>query len=266
MQKFRLDDIKPFSFSDLQGLEKSSEKIEAFEFQSLDKGVLKTREIPQETLRLERKSEKNNNFKIDSTVREHRGISKQEQDDVENKIKEEVTKRLDSSMKQAVDEGRSLGREEGKKEIQNVITEEMKKRIDDFAMTIEAVQSQANSVLEKNKSDIQEFVKRMAQWVALKEINNKVYFETLLEKLILEMNARRNLVIKVGKNNFNQMPEVISSVEARLGQLTNVRIEIVPELNYPGIILESENGLIDGSLEGIFQNIDKIFEQVTSNE
>jgi flagellar assembly protein FliH len=62
------------------------------------------------------------------------------------------------------------------------------------------------------------------------------------------------------------MPEVIQTVETRLGQLTNVRVEIVPEINHPGIILESENGLIDGSLEGVFQNIDKIFEQVVKHE
>ena len=62
------------------------------------------------------------------------------------------------------------------------------------------------------------------------------------------------------------MPEVIQLVESRLGQLTNIRVEIVPEIIHPGIILESENGLIDGSMEGVFRNIDKIFEQVTSNE
>jgi flagellar assembly protein FliH len=62
------------------------------------------------------------------------------------------------------------------------------------------------------------------------------------------------------------MPEIITAVESKIGQLLNVRIEIVPEINYPGIILESENGLIDGSLEGVFQNIDKIFEQVMKNE
>ena len=62
------------------------------------------------------------------------------------------------------------------------------------------------------------------------------------------------------------MPEVVQMVEAKLGQLSNVRIEIVPEISHPGIILESENGLIDGSMEGVFQNIDKIFEQVLKHE
>ena len=83
---------------------------------------------------------------------------------------------------------------------------------------------------------------------------------------MLELNARKNLIVKVGRANFEQMPEIIQTVEARLGQLSNLRIEIVPEIQHPGIILESENGLIDGSLEGVFQNIDKIFEQVVNHE
>ena len=60
--------------------------------------------------------------------------------------------------------------------------------------------------------------------------------------------------------------DVMKTVEARLGQLQNTRIEIVPELRHPGIILESENGLIDGSLEGVFANIDRVFGQVLGHE
>ncbi len=100
----------------------------------------------------------------------------------------------------------------------------------------------------------------------LKEINEKMYLENLLEKLILELNSRKNIIVKVGQNNFAHMPEIIKTVEAKLGQLSNVRVEIVPELNEPGIILECENGLIDGSLQGVFLNIDKIFEQVLGHE
>ena len=120
-------------------------------------------------------------------------------------------------------------------------------------------------IIDKSRHEIYEFVKRFTKWIVLKEINEKLYLENLLEKLILELNARKNLIIKVGLANFNQMPEVVQAVEARLGQLSNLRIEVVPEIQHPGIILESENSLIDGSIEGVFQNIDKIFEQVVKH-
>ena len=128
-----------------------------------------------------------------------------------------------------------------------------------------AIQSQNEKIIDKSRHEIYEFVKRFTKWIVLKEINEKLYLENLLEKLILELNARKNLIIKVGLANFNQMPEVVQAVEARLGQLSNLRIEVVPEIQHPGIILESENSLIDGSIEGVFQNIDKIFEQVVKH-
>jgi flagellar assembly protein FliH len=138
--------------------------------------------------------------------------------------------------------------------------------VEDFGQVIAQVQGQSNKIMENNRSEVYEFVKRFTKWIILKEVNEKVYLEGLLEKLILELNARKNLIVKVGRANFSQMPEVIAAVEARLGNLQNVRIEIVPEINHPGIILESENGLIDGSLEGVFKNIDKIFESVVGHE
>jgi flagellar assembly protein FliH len=48
------------------------------------------------------------------------------------------------------------------------------------------------------------------------------------------------------------MPEIIETVEAKLGHLSNVRIEIASEINHPGIILESENGLIAGCRTLVF--------------
>ena len=90
--------------------------------------------------------------------------------------------------------------------------------------------------------------------------------EKLLEKLILEMNVRKNIVLRVSQAQFPLMNDIVKNVEQRVGQLSNIRVEILPEIKHPGIILESENGLIDGSIEGVFRNIDKIFEQVVSDE
>ena len=177
-----------------------------------------------------------------------------------------MKRRLEAAYQDAYQEGLEKGRAEGKEEALNEFHEVLGQRVEEFGQVIAQVQSQSDKVIEKNRTEVYEFIKRFTKWIVLKEINEKVYLETLLEKLILELNARKNLIVKVGRANFAQMPEVVQTVEARLGQLSNIRIEIVPEINHPGIILESENGLIDGSLEGVFANIDKIFEQVIKNE
>ena len=266
MQKFRSSDIKSFEFSDLKGTHVVTQsEFKSFNFSELNGESFKSEKVSEETVRSERGFEKKNNFRIDGAVRDSRGLSRQENSDFESRIAEEVTRRLEMAYQDAHNEGLEKGRAEGKAEAFAQYQQELEVKIEDFVQVVNAMQSQNNKLLEKNRHEIYEFIKRFTKWIVLKEINEKVYLETLLEKLILEMNTRKNLIVKVGRANFSQMPEVIQVVEGRLGQLSNLRVEIVPEIHHPGIILESENGLIDGSIEGVFQNMDKIFEQVVKH-
>jgi flagellar assembly protein FliH len=263
MQKYRSSDVKPFEFNDLQSKHVvSSGEFKSFSFNELNGEVFNKDKISEETLRSERSFEQKNNFKIDGIVRSSRGLVEQEQSDLERSIQEEVNRRLEEAYHKVHAEGLEKGREEGRQMAFEEYQQELTSRIDSFTHIIESLNGQSEKILEKNRTEVYEFIKRFTKWIVLKEIDEKAYLESLLEKLILELNARKNLIVKVGRNNFTQMPEVIQHVESRVGQLTNVRIEIVPEINHPGIILESENGLIDGSLEGVFQNIDRIFEQM----
>lgn len=263
MQKYRSSEIKSFEFSDLQGTDVvTQEGFKAFSFNELSGEVFNKEKISDETLRTERAHEKKSSFKIEGVVRESRGISRQEQSDFENRIQNEVNRRLEAAYQEAYKEGIEKGKEVGRQAAYAEYQVELEAKIEEFSKTIESLSGQNEKILEKKHQEIYEFIKRFTKWIVLKEIDEKVYLESLLEKLILELNARKNLIIKVGRQNFANMQEVIQVVESRLGQLSNVRVEIVPEIHHPGIILESENGLIDGSMEGVFQNIDKIFEQL----
>jgi flagellar assembly protein FliH len=268
MQKYRNAQVKTFEFNDLQSSHVVSNEAtpKAFDFQALHGESLNRPKMSEETIRSERAFESKSSFRIDDNVRESRGISRQEKGDFEGRIEQEVERRLEEAYKQAYAEGIEKGRAEGKEEAMNDYHEALGQKVEDFAQVIAQVQQQSTRIGETSKAEIYEFVKRFTKWIVLKEINEKVYLEALLEKLLLELNVRKNLIIKVGRAQFSDMPEVVKAVEARLGQLSNTRIEIVPELSHPGIILESENGLIDGSMEGVFKNIDKIFEQVLGHE
>jgi flagellar assembly protein FliH len=267
MEKYRSSDIRPFQFSDLQSTHVvSGNQFKPFEFKALSGEVTASSGPSQEEIRAERSFAEKSNFKVDDIVSVYRGLSKQEQNDLENRIEQDVKQRLEAAYQQAFNEGVEKGREEGKQIAYQEYQQSLDLKVEHFAQILSEVQSQTEKIIENNRSEIYEFIKRFSKWIILKEINEKAYLEGLLEKLILELNARKNLIVKVGRDHFSDMPDVIKVVESRLGQLSNLRIEIVPEIHYPGIILESENGLIDGSLEGVFQNIDKIFEQVVGHE
>lgn len=265
MQKQR-DDIKTFKFSEINGEHVvSGNQFQAFAFKDLNGETVKTR-ASEDEIRSERGFAAKNDFKIDELVKDYRGLSRQEQTDLEKKIQAEVTKRVEAAYQQAYAEGLAKGEEKGREEALTRHTTELSGNVDDFVTLISGLQDQTAAYMTQHRAEVYEFLKRFTKWIVMKEINEKVYLEQLLEKLILELNCRKNLIIKVGRAQFEAMPEVMKTVESRLGQLQNTRIEIVPELRHPGIVLESENGLIDGSIEGVFANIDKVFGQVLGHE
>lgn len=265
MQKQR-DDIKPFTFSEINGEHVvTGNQFQPFAFKTLTGESLKARASDEE-IRNERNFAAKNDFKIDDMVKDYRGLSRQEQTDLEKKIQIEVNKRVEEAFQKAYAEGLAKGEAKGKEQALASHTQELSGNVDHFVEIVSGLQGQTEAYMNQHRKEVYEFVKRFTKWIVLKEINEKVYLEQLLEKLILELNSRKNLIIKVGRAQFESMPDIMKTVEARLGQLQNTRIEIVQEIQHPGIILESENGLIDGSIEGVFANIDKIFGQVLGHE
>lgn len=266
MQKYQ--DIRPFQFADLEGKNDkvSSSSFKPFAFDELNGEVVHSATASEEDLRRERSYAKSSNFQIDSAVQNSRGLARQEEQELEDRIEAEVSRRLQAAYEEAVTKGREEGMRQGREEALTQHQQELQQKIEEFSQVLVTLQQQCTSIIENERHQIYEFVKRFTKWIVMKEIDEKIYLEKLLEKLILELNARKNLIVKVGRDHFSAMPEVVSAVESRLGTLQNLRVEIVPEINYPGIILEAENGLIDGSLEGVFQNIDRIFAQVLGHE
>ncbi len=269
MQKNKEFDVKPFNFTDFNQagkVVKGGSDFRPFEFEGLTGKSVNSEEISSDSIRSERQFEKKNNFKIDQVVRESRGLNTQENADIEARIQAEVQKRVEAIYQEAYQEGLEKGREEAYANAHQDFDSASAEKIEYLAQAFATIQPQIEEVQNKNRKQIYDFVKKFTKWIVLKEIDEQIYLEKLFEKLLLEINARNNLIVKVDPAHFQEMPEIIKAVESRLGQLKNIRVEVASELEHPGIILESENGIIDGSAEGIFQVIDKVFESVVGHE
>ena len=66
----------------------------------------------------------------------------------------------------------------------------------------------------------------------------------------------------MNSSDFKEMPEVLAHVQSRLGELKNVRVEIDSAILTSGIVIESDNGIINATLEEQFKSLDKLFEDV----
>lgn len=260
----RNQNVESYKFGELLPSAEAN-KNQSFELQSLNQFSNMKNQITDDLIRQERAFESKSSFSIDEIVRKHRGLTKQEQQDYENRIATEVEKRIDALREDAynagLEEGKKLGFDQAHKEA----AEKFDEKVQYLAEQIQLAIGQVESIYDHCKLDAYSMVKNLSKWVVLKEIDEKKYLERLLEKLILEIKTKNNLLIRVNQSAFEDMPEIIENVQRNIGKLTNARVEVEMDVERPGIILESENGIIDGTLDAQFASIDKLFESVGLN-
>jgi flagellar assembly protein FliH len=260
----QFSDVKEYQFLSFTDVEDEPNVVKTFEFQPISKaGDLKRQEDFQKVIKIERNHAKENQFKINPIVEKHRGIRDQEDLEYEMRVREEVEKRVrliqEDAYKAGYEEGVSQGREEIFDEMRNVVDQ----KLDNFSEMIHAVLKTQEDIVARQQQEIYVLIKNLTRWVILRELKEDgAYINRLLEKLLLEMQTRSNLLIQVNENNFNDMPEVLSHVQSKLGELKNVRVEIDNQIETQGIIVESDNGIINATMEEQFKSLDKLFEDV----
>lgn len=264
MEKAKLKDeeIVDYQFADLKGVP-LNESTSNYEFLDISKVSPSQEKEHQEVIRNERAHASRSNFKVAPIVREHRGMIKQEEDERENQIQNEVSRRLLMIEEDAYERGFQRGQEDGREEVFRETQAATDEKLELLNGMIKEVLGAKAEMLKEERVQVYETVKTLTKWIVLRELKEDgTYIERLLEKLILEMQTKSNLLIHVNQSAFESMPEVLDQIQKRIGELTNVRVEVDHNQDLPGMVLQSENGILNGRLGVQFKNLDKLYSNV----
>lgn len=254
-------EIQEFQFSEL--LPSSGNKgLETFELKSLKDVEQFKNGITEDDIRAEREAAERTSFNVLSEVAESRGMTRQAREDYERAVQEEVQRQLSQLRDQAYQEGLQKGQEEGREQAYSEGKQQVEEQLEAFVNQLAETQKQIDDILESSKLDAYNIIKNLTKWIVLKDVDEKYYLSRLLEKLIHEVNQKNNLVLHVNEQAFGYMPEIVKLVERKVGKLSNTRVEIDLDLQHNGIKLETENCIIDGSLDAQFEAIDELFKNV----
>lgn len=261
--------VESYSFEDFSHLPvHGAGEVKDFLFNEL--GTRRTeseRPEHQGMIRQEREFAEKNSFKFSPIVEKYRGIKNQEEQDIYKKIEEEVVRRVRQIRDEAFREGYKNGEIKGLQEIQSKTLKQSEEKIIRLADMIQEVHAKRDEVFEKQRKQIYELVKVLVKWVLMREVDkDDNYIERLMEKLILEIQERSHLIIRVNEADFTGMPEILETIQNKLGKLTNVRIEINHDLNHKGITIECDSAIIDGTLSSQLELIDRLFESSDAYE
>ncbi len=262
MEKAKVLDVSEYQFQDLKGTP-LNESTTDYEFQDINKVSPRQEEEHERTIKIERDHAARSNFKVAPIVREHRGMIQQEENERENQIQNEVNRRLLRIEEEAYAKGFERGQQDGRDEVFRETQAATDEKIQTLSEMVNDVLRTKSEMLKNERLQVYETVKTLTKWIILRELKDDgEYIERLLEKLILEMQTKSNLLIHVNQSSFDGMSEVLEEVQNRLGELTNVRVEMDHGLDLPGLVLQSENGILNGRIGVQFKNLDKLFSNV----
>lgn len=258
------DSVEDYKFHSFDGVKSDPQKSQDFEFHELDKSLDARRKDKDDLfLKDEREKSVEGDFVISPIVKQYRGIKDQEKREREELIELEVAKRLRRLKDQAIEEGFNEGVERGRTEAYSKLENEINTKIDTFSVMIDEVLKTHAEIVKNQKDEIYTLVRNLTKWVILRELDgDNNYLERLLERLTTELGTSSNILIQVNENEFDQMKDVLDVLQKRVTKMKNVRVEVDYEVPEKGIVVESQTGVVRGTLVEQFASLDKLFESV----
>jgi flagellar assembly protein FliH len=255
--------IEEYEFKSFSAIAGESDVVEDYSFQDLGEFVPKLAKRDSKKAKFERLSAEKKNFNISPIVKEHRGLLEQEREERERKIRDEVERRVDSVREEAFQQGFQEGIEAGKQEVYNQTRAATEEKLNALVDMINEVLILKEEIINNQKQDLYNLVRNLTKWVILRELKEDgEYITRLLEKLVTEIQTKANLLVQVDQKSFEGMEDVLETVQERIGTLKNVRVEVDYDIAGQGIIIDSDNGIINGTFEEQMISLDKLFESV----
>lgn len=259
--------VEMYEFSDFEkGEVETDVEVSDYEIKDLREYRQQVIESSQPIIKKERLHMEGNNFVIAPVVDHFRGLQDQAKREREERFQSELSKKFEEVREQAYKEGLEAGKKQGYEDIQNELQSVAVEKIQVLESYIQSIHDERAELLKSEKKNIYEIVKTLTKWVILRELEDDgAYLERLLGKLILEIQSKSNLLLKVDKEYLESMPEIFELVEQRVGELTNTRVEPIARTNgekEKGLILESENGIIDGTMNAQLENLENLFNEL----
>jgi flagellar assembly protein FliH len=263
LQDLLKDKVSNYEFEPLFSDSIAKEGFETFEFKPIERGQIVDTQEHERTIHHERKLAQEKQFKIAPIVREHRGLNRQEDLEKQRLIQEEVERQLVRIQDQAYKDGFNKGLEEGQEEVFKQTRAEVEQKLESLEGMIQQVLLTQEELLQEEKQTIYRTIKNLTKWVILRELEDDGdYVDRLLEKLISEIQLKSNILIRLDPKSFTEKPDILEMLQSKIGEMKNVRVETDYDIGGPGIIVESDNGIINGTLTEQFKSLSKLFENV----
>jgi flagellar assembly protein FliH len=206
-------------------------------------------------------------FKLSQLAKEAQGEEEKERRQIDAAIQSRV--QAESEMARAIGlkegyvEGLNQGRQEALEQYRKSSSEKVE-RLDQLVSSMEAAKIQ---IFEANQKFLVDLAYRVGRSVLLKELaTDREYVTRLARGLLEKIELRDNLTLKLNPSDAALVDELKAGLQGTFANLRNLAIETSSEVRGGGVVLESEWGAIDASLETQLSSLRAALQSSTRQE
>ena len=221
-------------------------------------------QISDQALEYVKNHESRGDFRVDKIVSEFVGIEELEKQSQQKEVAQQAIKMSQEIQEQAYAEAHKLGMEEGQekayKEEKTFIESEMK-QIESMIREIKSIKS---DMMISNERQIVNLCFYMARRLLMKEVDaNEDYIQTLIKKTLDMVQSDEEVTIKVSPEDKIWIDNHKESIFKDLNLDASTRFEEDRDVKRGGVIIETNHGVIDATIEQRLEKLEKIVKSQT---
>ncbi len=226
--------------------------VESFEFKKFGLRATKSAVDYEEQIFKEKKP-----FEINKNSSQRSGVSYLKEERIRQTIEKEVNDIIEEEKRlvlaefkvKGYDEGYAEGLEKAKQESLQKYTDRIEKGLFEIDSLLKSIDAFKQELILKKENDIKEFVKLYSEKICLYEVEvNEDHFKKVLSVIVDDLPTAVQIKIRVHPDVHNNQQFLIEQINQ---QDSETQLELVadPSLNANDLIVETENGEIDCSLD-----------------
>lgn len=199
--------------------------------------------------------DRSNAFKLDSVVAEQTGVAEIKRVNRQKLVEEEALKVVKEIEEKAYDEAYKIGLEEGRKSAHESYTAEIQKHINSLHSIVNELEFQKMNLLKENEHHIVDLCFYLSKRLLMRDLGlSKETLLSVVKKLLESAQSEEEITIKIANSDVDFLKQNMNLI-GKKDLISKVKIEGNEELSEGSVVLETNYGIVDASIE---QRIEKL--------
>lgn len=198
-------------------------------------------------------------FKVDKVLAEYVGIDEIEKESQQKEVAKQALELSKEIQEKAYSEAYELGLKEGREKAYNEEKENIAKNMDLIRKMIGQIKILKKKFIKNHEDDLVHLCFYMAQKLLFKEVErDEEYISTVLRKMVEGLHKQENMIIYLSPEDFSWFEAHRDEVFTDLHLDKSTRIEADESIQRGGLILETDYGEVDATIQQRISKLESI--------